>query len=161
MLACEYLPLCSRLEHLRREEAVVGIGYPDWCFRHCFRENIGLCCGVEQGSFNSIYHLVSGVWNTIVFLVQLGIANCCQWERSNPLTLVAELCALACQLGLDRVQRPKSGIQGRQGCFLPCQLPWRHPCLMSPIQLLLHNCLGIVSLSSCLGPPVCRSILRS
>ena len=86
LLACEYLPLCSRLEHLRREEAVVGIGYPDWCFRHCFRENIGLCCGVEQGSFNSIYHLISGVWNTIVFLVQLGIAICCQWERFNPLT---------------------------------------------------------------------------
>ena len=36
MLACEHLPLCSRLEHLRREEAVVGIGCPDWCFRHLF-----------------------------------------------------------------------------------------------------------------------------
>ena len=91
-----------------------GHWMPNWCCRQCFRENIGLCCGVEQGSFNSIYHLVSGVWNTIVFLVQLGIAICCQWERFNPLTLVAELCALACQFGLDSVQRPKSGIQGRQ-----------------------------------------------
>ena len=56
-------------------------------FAICFRENIGLCCGLERGSFNSIYHLVSGVWNTTFFLVQLGIANCCQWERSNPLTI--------------------------------------------------------------------------
>ena len=87
------------------KEVEAGHWMPDWCWSHLFPGKHWCCCGRSlwwnRVPSISIYHLVSGVGNTTILLGQLGIAICYRWERFNPLTLVAEPCALACLFGLS------------------------------------------------------------